>query len=480
MKYNPWLPDLQGNAEFFDQFVRISDRYLSGALQKDELAQWKQRQLGEILAYVKANSPFYARRLAPFDIAAVTVETLSTLPYTTKDDLRDAQFDILSGDIRDAQFYYQTSGTTGAPSPCPRSVMECLTSNYFIEQNLMEIVADIRRSTGKKPIVGVLAPNEVHSMCDTMADICKNLDVMNVDLWPVSPALGYPRCIDVLMRLQVEVTITSPAIMLSLAREAIKRGLSPSADFNIKYILTTGDMCTRAMASNLAAIWGCKVFSFIYGSQEAHGIASSAGRKLVPAIPSYLFEVIDPETAVPLGESGTGELCVTMLTKGVKPLIRYRTGDVVTLTINPDTPSPSECSIEILGRCKDAFQIGQRSVTPAELEEKLLEGLTHCAGYQLVLQDADGGDALRIKLEFLGEFKPSAHSIAALEDRLSGFLAMPVAVDIVDALDRITGTSAWFTWKAARLVDERPLVSAEQLAHQAVVKAARNFIEGRG
>jgi phenylacetate-CoA ligase len=479
MKYNPWLPDLRENSEFFEQFIGISNRFLAGALKGNELAEWKQSQLSGILDYVKTRSPFYARQLAPYDLTSVTVETLSTLPYTTKDDLRAAQDDILSGDVRDAQFYYQTSGTTGAPSPCPRSVMECLTSNYFIEQNLIEIVKDIESSSGKKPIVGVLAPNEVHSMCDTMADICKNLGVMNVDLWPVSPALGYPRCIDVLRRLQLEVTITSPAIMLSLAREAIKLGLSPTRDFNIKYILTTGDMCTRAMANNLAAVWGCRVFSFIYGSQEAHGIASSCGEKLVPAIPSYIFEVIDQKTDVPLGESGTGELCLTMLTKGIKPLIRYRTGDVVKLTINPESPSPAECSIEILGRCKDAFQIGKRWITPAELEEMLLQGFTHCAGYQLVLQDGAGNDKLLVKLEFLGEFQPSSPSIASLADRLESFLSMQVSVEVVQALDRITGTSAWFTWKAARLVDERPLISEEQFAHQAVIKAARNFIEGR-
>ncbi|GIT13065.1 MAG: hypothetical protein CM1200mP34_4710 [Verrucomicrobiales bacterium] len=45
---------------------------------------------------------------------------------------------------------------------------------------------------------------------------------------------------------------------------------------------------------------------------------------------AYLAEIIDPETTGPIATGGTGELVLTTLGRHGSPLIRYRTGDLVT------------------------------------------------------------------------------------------------------------------------------------------------------
>src|SRR5207245_545732 len=49
----------------------------------------------------------------------------------------------------------------------------------------------------------------------------------------------------------------------------------------------------------------------------------------------FLPEIVDPATGEPLGAGEQGELVLTTLTKRAMPVVRYRTGDVTTLTTAP-------------------------------------------------------------------------------------------------------------------------------------------------
>src|SRR5262249_26370718 len=49
----------------------------------------------------------------------------------------------------------------------------------------------------------------------------------------------------------------------------------------------------------------------------------------------FLVEVIDPETCAPLAEGEEGELVFTTLAKQALPLLRYRTGDIGSVTLEP-------------------------------------------------------------------------------------------------------------------------------------------------
>ena len=46
----------------------------------------------------------------------------------------------------------------------------------------------------------------------------------------------------------------------------------------------------------------------------------------------FLVEVVDPESGAPLDEGAEGELVFTTLRKEAMPLLRYRTGDIGSVT----------------------------------------------------------------------------------------------------------------------------------------------------
>lgn len=108
-----WLPASGKHHDFVERYLALHDRYTSGELGEDEWRAWAQRQLREVVALARGGSPFYARHLADVLPEALTLDGLSALPFTTKDDLRTAMFDILSRDLDEACFYYETTGTTG-------------------------------------------------------------------------------------------------------------------------------------------------------------------------------------------------------------------------------------------------------------------------------------------------------------------------------------------------------------------------------
>ncbi|MEF9672573.1 hypothetical protein QNM99_10990, partial [Pseudomonas sp. PCH446] len=78
------------------------------------------------------------------------------------------------------------------------------------------------------------------------------------------------------------------------------------------------------------------------------------------------------------GGTGDGELCVTMLIPGSKPLIRYRTGDLVSIQSRPGYPQSMRQTVKVVGRVKDAVHLNDRAFSAAQIEQALLEGVEQC------------------------------------------------------------------------------------------------------
>src|SRR5262249_59127002 len=121
----------------YQQMLRL---FHDGALTPADLGRWYTGRLRTVLRHVTAKSPFYRRHLAGVDIDRVTPRTLAALPFTTKDDLRREMYDVLSGSPAEASIFYETTGTTGASTPCPRGIRDILTSNAAVEESWRRLV----------------------------------------------------------------------------------------------------------------------------------------------------------------------------------------------------------------------------------------------------------------------------------------------------------------------------------------------------
>lgn len=450
-----WLPRIDVTDGFVERFTNVFEKFHSRDLTVVERDAWRDGQLKRVLAKVNARSPFYHRQLAGIDLDAVSPTDLSTLPFTTKTDLRREMFDVLSGGIEDACYFYETTGTTGRATPCPRDMKEAIASNAHITESWRAIFRS--HFSDRRPRVGLMGPTEVHSFGDTLGDVAKNVGSCNAKIWPYSPVIGFKKSLELIRDLKLEVIVATPGVCLNLARAAKVYGFDMEVDFaSLKLCFVTGEMCTPALAANINSIWNVSTYNILYGSQEAFvmGVAAPSGAMKL-ADTNYIVEIIDVETGEVLGERGTGELCVTMLTDGIKPLIRYRTGDLVTITddqhVVGDQPGPI---LQVIGRVLDRIEIGGRTITAGELEQSVLEGVSKCYGYQVLLDSDASGDQITVRLQL--EQPAGAENLTRrLSDRISATFGVPVEVQVVEDLDQIVSTGAFVSWKAARIVDNR-------------------------
>ncbi|MET8676622.1 phenylacetate--CoA ligase family protein [Streptomyces sp. NPDC004647] len=439
----------------------IRDRHQSfarGEWTEESLAAHQLQEFRRTIAYVKEHSPFYGRHLAACDPAAITslsADELAAVPFTTKDDLRREFEAVLSLPMSKAWIFYETTGTTGRSTPCPRNNTDSLHNNTA----LTVYYDTIFRQFGDEQVIGVSGPTELHAFGDTFGDVCRNLGHAVAKMWPHSPMVGYDRALETLRVLPATGLFSTPGMALSLAKKAYAAGLNPRRDFNLDVLMCTGELASPSLLENIGALWGARAYNALYASQEASVMgAGGADGRLYTAPLLNLYEVIDPESglAVEPGADGvrTGELVVTSLYQGSKPLVRYRTGDLVRLGAADPAATLPATSLEVLGRTRDGLVIGGHRISGYDLEELVLSRPRGYLDYQLVIDAVDGQDELTLHLEVPSDRDGVSVDESAIAEVVRERLDVPVTVEY-GTLSSVTTTGAMVSWKAARVEDRR-------------------------
>ncbi|MBQ0829540.1 phenylacetate--CoA ligase family protein [Streptomyces tagetis] len=443
-----------------DAFARrtLADhrRFDAAGWPREELEAHQLTALRETLRHVTGNSPFYGELLGHLDesaIAGLTFDSFAELPFTTKDDLRERLLDMLSKPVHEGWVFYETTGTTGRSTPCPRDHVDSLVNN-----TALSVCYDhVFRAHGDRHVIGVMGPNELHSTGDTFGDVCRNLGHAHAKMWPHSPVVGFRRALEVIREVSVTGVFCTPNVAMSLAKEAVRAGLEP-AGLGIRFFMFTGELATPGLLRNIGEMWGATAYNCLYASQEASVLGATHGDGRLRTLPlNVYYELIDPGTgrpAAPRDGFRQGELVVTHLYQGSKPLVRYRTGDLVRLyPAAPAAGYPSDVLLP-LGRVRDLIDLNGRRVTAYELESLILSRLAGAMDYQLVIDRADGTDTLTVEVET----RDGAPLPPAAVDDLAGAAheawGCPVEIGYRQ-LGGITTTGALVSWKAARVHDRR-------------------------
>ena len=158
----------------------------------------------------------------------------------------------------------------------------------------------------------------------------------------------------------------------------------------------------------------------------------------------FLVEVIDPETGGAVAEGEAGELVFTTLTKEALPLLRYRTGDLASLTREPCPCGRTFARMSrVVGRTDDMLVIRGVNVFPSEIERVLLSVRGLEPHYQLVVDRAARLDELTVQVE--GSVDPDP-----VREQLERTLGLSARVEVVapGSIPRSEG-------KALRVLDRR-------------------------
>jgi phenylacetate-CoA ligase len=158
----------------------------------------------------------------------------------------------------------------------------------------------------------------------------------------------------------------------------------------------------------------------------------------------FLVETIDPDTGAAVDEGEVGELVFTTLTKEAMPLLRYRTGDLASVSREPCACGRTFARMSrVKGRTDDMLVIRGVNVFPSEIERVLLglEGLE--PHYQLVVERNDRLDELTVQVEGAVDATP-------VRAQLERALGLSARVEVVEpgSIPRSEG-------KALRVLDRR-------------------------
>jgi phenylacetate-CoA ligase len=166
----------------------------------------------------------------------------------------------------------------------------------------------------------------------------------------------------------------------------------------------------------------------------------------------FLVEIVDPDTGTPLGEDVEGELVFTTLRKEAMPLLRYRTGDIASLTTEPCSCGRTIARIRGLrGRRDDMIIVRGVNVYPSNVEHALLSVPDAAPHYQLVVERTGAMDELSLQCEPADATVDTTALLARVGRVLHDQLGIRVRVEVLacGAVPRSEG-------KAVRVIDRRP------------------------
>ena len=228
----------------------------------------------------------------------------------------------------------------------------------------------------------------------------------------------------------IHCTPSYPAVLERVIAEHFP-GLKPR-DLGLKLGLFGGEagLDQPAFRKRLEATWGFKVRNANYGvsdvltiiagqSEHTQDLHFMAGDVLYP-------ELIESETGrrKPLPDGETGELVLTHLMRECQPLVRFRTGDVVTITeTGPTHDGITAPRFRVVGRADDMVVVRGLNMFPAMVQGVVNQFPALSGEYRIMLDAPPPYDALPLQVELAhGEAQSglAAAVEAAIKKQLGG------------------------------------------------------------
>ena len=380
---------------------------------------------------------------APEDVASL--DDLPRLPFTFKSDLREHYpFGLLAVPRERLVRVQASSGTGGKPTVVGYTRRDLETWTEVMARCLTG--AGVRR--------GMVFHNaNGYGLFTGGLGFHQAAELLGATVLPVSGGFT-KRQVMLLRDLGGQALAATPSYALHIAEVLRGEGLGPG-DIALEVGLFGGEPWTDAMRRQLERGLGLAAINF-YGLSEIIGPGVSAECRdvregLHVQEDHFLAEVVDPETGEPLAPGGEGELVLTTLTKEALPLLRYRTGDIASLTFEPCRCGRTLARMSaVRGRRDDMLIIRGVNLYPSEVEHVLLEVDGVGPDYQLIVERPGTLDELTVCCEPADNGVDRRALAARVRQALHERTGLSVSVELA-----APGEVPRSEGKAVRVVDRR-------------------------
>ena len=296
-----------------------------------DIVALQEKKLQEVLAYVNEHSAFYKRLFKEHNINVSAIKTLSDLtklPTTCKDDLQrdnDAFRCVPKSAIVD---YTSTSGTLGTP------VTFGLTDNDLNRLAYNEAISLACAGIKKGDVVQLMTTIDRRFM----AGLAYFLGVRQLGASIVRVGAGIPELQwDSIRLYEPPYWIAVPSFLLKMIAYAEKNGIDYEVS-SVKGVVCIGeslrnqDFSNTLLAEKIAEKWkGIKLYSTYASTEMSTTFTECEYQQGGHHHPELIITEVLDDAGNRVGENESGELTITTLGVEAMPLVRFRTGDIVTM-----------------------------------------------------------------------------------------------------------------------------------------------------
>ncbi|MWA15058.1 phenylacetate--CoA ligase family protein [Streptomyces sp. BA2] len=324
--------------------------------------------------------------LDPFSMRA-----FRDLHATSKDDLKARPLDYLRVPIDAGLKYYQTTGTTGAPTPTPRTAQDMIANTVSVAETWRTMLAD----SGHRALI--LLPSDIVPVADLMVGVCEFLGVPHVKAYPYTTGISdWDRIVGLWEVFRPTVLFVAPGVLLQFSQIMMKRGLLDQLRESVELLMLLGEVSTPELRAMAGHWWNARAYDASYGSTESGTLAACCPQDRLHLLRgANYFEIANEDGIVPAEAGREGRLVVTPLNNDARPLLRLDMGDDVSLTDGCPCGEDSTV-VTVHGRGSDGTEIKGSRVRTRDLEG-IIYANRDVMGY--LIEVDEGGTWARLLLE---------------------------------------------------------------------------------
>lgn len=399
------------------------------------------------------NVPFYKKKfdelgILPGDIKSV--DDITKLPFTVKQDLRDNYpFGLFAVPREKLVRIHASSGTTGKQTVVGYTQHDI---DVWAEGAARAIAAAGGKKTDNIHI------SYGYGLFTGGLGLHYGAEKFGATAIPVSAGNTH-RQIQILQDFGSDILCCTPSYAMFIGESLKAEGID-SSTLPLRAGIFGAEAWSENMRREIEKSLNIKAYD-IYGLSEiaGPGVAYECSEQTGMHIceDNFYPEVVDPDTLEPLPDGQFGELVITCISKEALPLVRYRTRDITAL-------SHEKCAcgrtlVKMLkpkGRSDDMLIIRGVNVFPSQVEHVILS-LGMEPNYQIVVDRVNNLDVMTVKIEMPENLAfDSVREVEKEENRIKvamqTTLGVSAKIKLVEprSLPRSEG-------KAVRVIDNRQI-----------------------